>query len=719
MIEIIFQILILFILGVVLLLALRPVLEKFPKLFSYGLCCVLFFSLLCLFSLPVDMPFGLSALIDTAQNGSEASKEGHETDSGDSDIVKAEKTEQETEREKEIRENFGVFYMSEMGGHPFYEPLFSDKYRLYRFDDVSEWKDARGNWKYPDGFEFKWIPSDKWEMAAQQFPSELMKEMDTEELYGFIMKGVGVFDFYLFDNYLYALGGYYNCYNFIHELMNREDCAQVIHQYYGRYSQEDQKKYSKMNDISKNNWEKLDNFQMTEALEWFFLAMAGKEVPDERVYNSGRGEEVPEDKEPKIIEVEIDITHDGKKDKLRLDPSALYDESKATGKEKTVTVISAETGQEIASYTANATPAGWNGIYLYQSEERGDYLLQWKPELKQGVGNYQCKVYSLGEDGTENTIFQEEYRFNLNPENLDFNVQSYQEYIGRVNKYLYESQMIIDTDQGDVEYCSGSGDTIYGSNGFYSGAWVLDDYYKTSGKASAAAARASIARAKNQDASGGKMSDAENLSADIPVDPSLVLQGKEYTIFVRKDDRQKFFYYRNEEEDAAEDGLHYIQVAYGPPNAIRSIDWIEKDKTVAVTNHWNPDDNCLHIYDIRTEKELAGKWCSVYAWGDTAESLVYVEPGPHGEAASNRAEIRGFEEQLLYRMDKGQVIRTIDVNERGDITVLTEDWRKDVERKPMELLVLEKQGKKYRIKDKKAVKPGTEVGFGKAGEEMQ
>lgn len=170
-------------------------------------------------------------------------------------------------------------------------------------------------------------------------------------------------------------------------------------------------------------------------------------------------------------EYKADITHDGKADTIILDLTAIQDESKATGEEKTVVVKSAATGREIASYTANTVHAGWNGIYVY-TDDTGDYLVNWKPVMYQGVGDYQLKVYSLNEDGTENILFEKTYQFDLNPGHFSFKPKAYQKYIDTVNQYLQKSYAIIDTNQGEAKYSTDSSKQF----GFYDGSEVMESY---------------------------------------------------------------------------------------------------------------------------------------------------------------------------------------------------------------------------------------------------
>lgn len=389
-----------------------------------------------------------------------------------------------------IEKNFGKFY-DYVDSSTSYETYFIERYEKYRLDDLSQWKDEKGQWCYPKEYEFVWIPSDVTQMAAQQFPPELLEDMDTEELLSFILqreKRPGLWGWNCFDNYLMGLSGYYRYYNCIHELMNRKDCAQVIHQKYQQYSEDDQKKYSKLSWHESGNYDdstEAVNFQLVESLEWFFLALEGKAVPDELVYGSDLERSLDRSRYPKEYVYHEDVTHDGIEDTITLHMEALYDESLATGEEETVTVTSGKTGKKIASYTADTVHYGWNGIYLYENE-LGKYLIQWQPAMYQGVGAFQFRVFSLKEDGTEEVEMEKEFRFDLNPGRLDFDKKAFQEYMDLVNTYLKNSYVIIDTDQGEVKNSYviidiDQGEVMYSTEegqlmAPYDGSWVIDEY---------------------------------------------------------------------------------------------------------------------------------------------------------------------------------------------------------------------------------------------------
>lgn len=375
-----------------------------------------------------------------------------------------------------IEKNFGKFY-DYVDSSTSYETYFIKRYKKYRLDDLAQWKDEKGQWCYPKKYEFVWVPSDVTYMAAQQFPPELLEDMDTEELLSFILEGTKTtvgWGWNSFDNYLMGLSMYYQAYNYIHELMNRADCAQVVHQQYKQYSEQDIKKYSKMSWLGSDSMEAA-NFQLIEGLEWFFLTLEGKTVPDEYTYGSELEQSLDNVSRPKEYVYHEDVTHDGVEDTITLNMVALYDESLATGEEETVTVTSGKTGKKLASYTADTVHFGWNGIYLYENN-LGKYLIQWQPAMYQGVGAFQFRVFSLKEDGTEGVEIEKEFHFDLNPGRLDFDQKAYQDYMDLVNSYLKNSYVIIDTDQGEVSYSTEEGQLMSP----YDGSWVIDEYKEVS-----------------------------------------------------------------------------------------------------------------------------------------------------------------------------------------------------------------------------------------------
>lgn len=176
--------------------------------------------------------------------------------------------------------------------------LFDEMYDGVRYDDLSDWKDKRGNYQPPKGYAICWDMRrvSNQDMASQQMPQQLLDEISTEDLYCLIMDLPGTWFTFAANTYLDMLSRYYISYNFMTNFMQREDCAAVVHQHYQKYSEKEKSKYT-LNRYDENyhdgyqdtekELQKQERFQITEALEWFFVYKEGKEVPEERVLGIG------------------------------------------------------------------------------------------------------------------------------------------------------------------------------------------------------------------------------------------------------------------------------------------------------------------------------------------------------------------------------------------------------------------------------------------------
>lgn len=166
-----------------------------------------------------------------------------------------------------------------------------------KYNKLSDWKDAKGNYHYPKGYEINYyIPSDYNLMVAQQMPQALLDEISTEELYQLIMSLPGDWVSHWIDTYLQMVERYYVSYNFMTNFMRRKDSAKVVHHYYQNYSKEDRSKYT-INRSDKNYRKgykdtkaeraKQQRFLLTEGLEWFYRYKDGKTVPNEHYLGLG------------------------------------------------------------------------------------------------------------------------------------------------------------------------------------------------------------------------------------------------------------------------------------------------------------------------------------------------------------------------------------------------------------------------------------------------
>jgi hypothetical protein len=144
-----------------------------------------------------------------------------------------------------------------------------------------------------------------------------------------------------------------------------------------------------------------------------------------------------------------DLTQDGIDEKISVDLTYVINYPE-TGEEKTVSVYSGATGDEIWTGHADTVHPGWNGIYIYNDGSH-DYLLLWKPMMYQGIASYSIQAFSLTEEGESQELFNESLEFDLNrPEECD--KQAISAYVDKVNGYLKNSYVLVDTDNGTPVY---------------------------------------------------------------------------------------------------------------------------------------------------------------------------------------------------------------------------------------------------------------------------
>ncbi len=178
---------------------------------------------------------------------------------------------------------------------------FTAEFNDVRHDDITEWKDAKGNYHAPKGYKIACLSS-AWfteQMASQQMPQELLDEISTEELYQLIMNlPVETWSVSTTNSYLQMTAKYYVYYNFMTDFIQREDSAEVVHRYYQKYSKKEKLKYTgntfmenrgKGLKDTQEDLQKQERFQVTEGLEWFFRYKEGKSIPEEEELMLGVG----------------------------------------------------------------------------------------------------------------------------------------------------------------------------------------------------------------------------------------------------------------------------------------------------------------------------------------------------------------------------------------------------------------------------------------------
>lgn len=157
--------------------------------------------------------------------------------------------------------------------------------------------------------------------------------------------------------------------------------------------------------------------------------------------------------EHEIVTWQEDITHDGIPDKIEVDISlanAVGENLK--GNEETLRIYSGKTGEKIWSGHADTIHAGWNGFYLYRNpENKKAYILNWRPVLYQGNGQFFYQIFSLTEQGERQIFTEEKLEFKVDTMTKE-ETEQLNAYLTRLNGYLENSFLLIDTNEGNVRY---------------------------------------------------------------------------------------------------------------------------------------------------------------------------------------------------------------------------------------------------------------------------
>ena len=168
---------------------------------------------------------------------------------------------------------------------------------------------------------------------------------------------------------------------------------------------------------------------------------------------------------------------------------------------------------------------------------------------------------------------------------------------------------------------------------------------------------------------------------------SAVSTQKSYNAYVCEDDSQLLYI-----QDQKTDTTQTITVEPHLTTGIMSLEWLD-DKTVVVFSHVSPFMGCMSVYDASAQELLLEKYCSSYAFGDTLDSLAYVE-ATAGDSGNHK--LLNSEDKLLYQTGKKERITNIAVNHtNGDIAIVVGKYLKDGETQKFHFVLLAKSGDKY------------------------
>lgn len=177
-------------------------------------------------------------------------------------------------------------------------------------------------------------------------------------------------------------------------------------------------------------------------------------------------------------------------------------------------------------------------------------------------------------------------------------------------------------------------------------------------------------------------------------------EDKKYTVFVRREERQKLYIYNAEEKK-----LDQIDVEPNLATDIMTLEWFDQNR-VAVWSHVNPSLGCLDIYDLNSLEKVVEKYCSFYSWSEGIDTLVYVEPAPHFSSDLGEEIIRDMDDQILYQTKKNEIISSIDKNNNEDIAIVVNKKDESYETQSTDLVVLKRKGKKYKVNEKIGLEKG-------------
>lgn len=193
----------------------------------------------------------------------------------------------------------------------------------------------------------------------------------------------------------------------------------------------------------------------------FFLAScfsdepAGKEVSiDGNEITEQEQDAVPSengcyDREKIVVAGHADLTNDGINEKIVVDLSA------AGETQEIILKIMNADGKTIWKESAGIPHAGWNSVYLCTVDGR-NFLLRYNPYMNQGWGSYSYELFSIDDEGTENTVDEGEVSFDITGRTGEFDIEKMVSFYNKINEYLDKSILLLSTEQGEPEFSTES-----------------------------------------------------------------------------------------------------------------------------------------------------------------------------------------------------------------------------------------------------------------------
>lgn len=157
-------------------------------------------------------------------------------------------------------------------------------------------------------------------------------------------------------------------------------------------------------------------------------------IPDEKTDNALGGKIVEE------FSSIADFNHDGVKETAKV---VAFDD----GQYFALQICNSE-GNILWKTEAAKAHAGWLSLFLCRSD-RADYLLRYSPYMSQGMCDYQYDLFFLDSSGNEVIVDSDSVEFDINfgsPGHLAFNPDEIAAFMNKVNAYLENSMVLLNTD---------------------------------------------------------------------------------------------------------------------------------------------------------------------------------------------------------------------------------------------------------------------------------
>lgn len=169
-----------------------------------------------------------------------------------------------------------------------------------------------------------------------------------------------------------------------------------------------------------------------------------KQPKNENIKKEQMATESKNDKGEAVYEWYIDVTQDGTPEKIVVNTGLLNREPE--GEEQTISIYSGVTGELIWSELISMAHMTWNGVYIYNDNEK-DYILTWNPYMSLGNAVFRYQIFSLTDSGEVIEIVNESFAYK-DEEVTETDIEHLTRFADEVNVYLAKSFVLAAKTQG-------------------------------------------------------------------------------------------------------------------------------------------------------------------------------------------------------------------------------------------------------------------------------